>query len=81
MAKTTAQRQAEYRARRRQQGDIVRLNTEVSLIAHIALERLARYHGLTQHQMLERLLIEPDKALCKRLEGGDFRRYIDKGAA
>lgn len=34
MAKTTAQRQAEYRARRRQQGDIVRLNTEVSLIAH-----------------------------------------------
>jgi hypothetical protein len=58
-----------------------RLNTEVSLIAHIALERLARYHGLTQRQMLERLLIEPDEALCRTLEGDDFRRYIDKGAA
>lgn len=66
MAKTTAQRQAEYRARRRQQGDTARLNTEVSLIAHIALERL---------------LIEPDEALCRTLEGDDFRRYVDRGAA
>ena len=79
MAKTTAQRQAEYRARRRQQGDIVRLNTEVSLVAHIALERLAHHHGLTQRQMLERLLIEPDEALCRMLEGDDFRRYKDMG--
>lgn len=31
MAKTNAQRQAEYRARRRQQGDIVCLNMEISL--------------------------------------------------
>lgn len=81
MAKTTAQRQAEYRARRRQQGDIVRLNTEVSLVAHIALERLAHHHGLTQRQMLERLLIEPDEALCRALEGDDFRRYVDMGGA
>ena len=81
MAKTTAQRQAEYRARRRQQGDTARLNTEVSLIAHIALERLAHHHGLTQRQMLERLLIEPDEALCRTLEGDDFRRYVDRGVA
>lgn len=77
MAKTNAQPQAEYRARRRQQGDIVHLNMEVILIAHIALERLARYHGLTQHKMLERLLIEPDEALCRALENDDFRRYVD----
>lgn len=77
MAKTNAQRQAEYRARRRHDGVSTRLNTEVSLIAHIALERLAYHHGLTQRQMLERLLIEPDEALCKHLEGDDFRRYID----
>ncbi|CAI2154331.1 Uncharacterised protein [Serratia fonticola] len=81
MAKTNAQRQAEYRARRRRDGVSTHLNIEVSLIAHFALERLAHHHGLTQRQMLERLLIEPDEALCKSLEGDDFRRYIDMGAA
>jgi hypothetical protein len=81
MAKTNAQRQAEYRARRRRDGVNTRLNIEVSLVAHFALERLAHHHGLTQRQMLERLLIEPDEALCRTLEGDDFRRYIDKGAA
>jgi len=29
--------------------------------------------------MLERLLIEPDEALCRMLEGDDFRRYKDMG--
>lgn len=67
MAKTTAQRQAEYRARRRQQGDTARLNTEVSLIAHFALERLAHHHGLTQRQMLERLLIESSRPCASAL--------------
>ena len=81
MVQINAQRQAEYRTRRRQQGDIVRLNTEVSLVAHTTLERLARYHSLTQRQMLKRLLIEPDEALCRAFEGDDFRRYVDMGAA
>jgi len=31
--------------------------------------------------MLERLLIEPDEALCRMLEGDDFRRYKDMGVA
>lgn len=51
MAKTNAQRQAKYRARRRRDGVSTRLNIEVSLIAHLALERLAHHHGLTQRQM------------------------------
>jgi hypothetical protein len=81
MAKTNAQRQAEYRARRRRDGVSTRLNIEVSLVAHFALERLAHHHGLTQRQMLEQLITDPHKALCKNLEGDDFRRYIDMGAA
>lgn len=43
--------------------------------------RSAHHHGLTQRQMLERLLIEPDEALCRAFEGDDFRRYIDRGVA
>jgi hypothetical protein len=81
MAKTNAQRQAEYRAHRRDEGVSSRLNIEVSLVAHFALERLAHHHGLTQRQMLEQLITGPHEALCKSLEGDDFRRYIDRGAA
>lgn len=81
MAKTTAQRQAEYRARRRDEGVSSRLNIEVSLVAHFALERLAHHHGLTQRQMLEQLITGPHEALCKNLEGDDFRRYVDMRGA
>lgn len=59
MAKTNVQRQAEYRARRRRDGVSTRLNIEVSLVAHFALERLAHHHGLTQRQMLEQLITDP----------------------
>lgn len=76
MAKTNAQHQAEYR-----DGVSTPLKIEVSLVAHFALERLAHHHGLTQRQMLEQLITGPHEALCKSLEGNDFRRYIDRGAA
>ena len=60
MGKSNAERQAEYRARRAEAGDNGerRLNTWLSTAAALALERLARHHGLTQRAMLERLLIE-----------------------
>ncbi|MBL5862568.1 hypothetical protein JBO49_18375 [Serratia fonticola] len=76
MAKTNAQRQAEFR-----DGVSTRLNIEVNLVAHFGLERLAYHHGLTQRQMLEQLITGPHEALCKSLEGDDFRHYIDMGAA
>ncbi|WP_174334361.1 hypothetical protein [Serratia fonticola] len=53
----------------------------MSLVAYFALERLAHHHGLTQRQMLEQLITSPHEALCKILEGDDFRRYIDMEAA
>ncbi|MFV9066260.1 hypothetical protein ABQ366_14090 [Serratia fonticola] len=72
MAKTNAQRQAEYR-----DGVCTRLNIEVSLVAHFALEQPAHHHGLTQRQILEQLITGLHEALCKSLEGDDFRLYID----
>jgi hypothetical protein len=60
MGKSNAERQAAYRARRAEAGDNGerRLNTWLSTAAALALERLARHHGLTQRALLERLLIE-----------------------
>lgn len=60
MSRTNSERQAAYRARRAEAGDNGerRLNTWLSTSAALALERLARHHGLTQRAMLERLLLE-----------------------
>lgn len=64
MAKTAAQRQAQYRATRYKAGPRGngerRLNTWVSTGAHLALERLARRYGVTQREMLERLICAED---------------------
>lgn len=63
MAKTSAERQADYRARRATAGDNGerRINTWVSTGAALALARLAQHHGLSQREMLERLLLEAEK--------------------
>ena len=64
MAKTAAERQAAYRANRCQAGPNGngerRLNTWVSTGAHLALERLARRYGVTQREVLERLICAED---------------------
>lgn len=64
MAKTAAERQAQYRATRYNAGvngnGERRLNTWVSTGAHLALERLARRYGVTQREMLERLIRAED---------------------
>lgn len=64
MAKTAAERQAQYRATRYKAGKSGngerRLNTWVSIGAHLALERLARRYGVTQREMLERLIRAED---------------------
>ena len=65
MAKTSAERQADYRARRATAGDNGerRINTWVSTGAALALARLAQHHGLSQRGMLERLLLEAEKRI------------------
>ncbi|MEJ7747455.1 MAG: hypothetical protein WKF61_12075 [Luteimonas sp.] len=67
MPKTSAQRQAAYRARRPMVGSSGerRLNTWVSTGAHMALERIATRDGVTQRAVLERLLrAEDDRILA-----------------
>ena len=46
MAKTNAERQAEYRARVAESGD-QRFSTFLPQDVHFALEKLAEYHGIT----------------------------------
>ena len=72
MAKTAAQRQQAYRARRQQAGrdgnGERRLNTWIGTSAHCALERLARRYGVTLRDMLERLILAEDERIVAGLE-------------
>ena len=73
MAKTAAERQAAYRARRPFAGDDSngerRLNAWISTRAALALVRLTRRYGVTKQEMLERLVIAEDDLI---LSGIDF---------
>ena len=65
MAKTAAERQAHYRARRPFAGHDGngerRLNLWLSTRAHLAIERVARRYGVTQREIIERLAIAEDE--------------------
>lgn len=70
MAMSAAERQAAYRRRRvlaGQNGER-RINTWVATGAHLALERLVRHYGVTQREMLERLITDADKGIIRGLE-------------
>lgn len=66
MAKTNAERQAAYRARRIGE---TRLNLWIADSAALALERLAEHGGTTKRATLERLLIDAGEALDANLGG------------
>ncbi len=70
MAKTGAQRQADYRSSRATAGDNGerRINTWVSTGAALALARLAQHHGVSRRAMLERLLLSADEDITKALD-------------
>ena len=65
MAKTSAQRRAEYRARRPVAGDNGerRLSMWINTGSALALDRLARRYRVTKQEMLERLLQAEDDRL------------------
>jgi len=63
MAKTSAQRQADYRARRIGE---TRLNLWIADSAALALEHLAEHAGTTKRATLERLLIDAGEGLGAR---------------
>jgi hypothetical protein len=72
MAKTAAERQAEYRKNRSTAGESGdgerRINTWVATGVAFALSRLARRYGVTQREMLERLILEADQQIINSLD-------------
>jgi hypothetical protein len=82
MAKTPAERQKEYRASRQFAGEDGngerRVSTWVSTRAALALDRLAASYGVTKREMIERLVInEEEKVLKKiRLDSPEGEAYL-----
>lgn len=72
MAKTAAQRQADYRAKRAIAGNEGngerRLNMWIETSAALALDRLATRYGVTKQAMIEKLITEADKAVLDTLD-------------
>jgi hypothetical protein len=79
MAKTNAERQAEYRKNRSTAGENGerRLNTYLSTGSSMNLNRLAKHYGITQREMLEKLITAADKRVTSRMSDEKFNEYID----
>lgn len=82
MAKTAAQRQAAYRARRPYAGNDGngerRLSVWIDTCAGLALARLARRYGVTQRALIERLVIAEDEHILSgiELDSPQWREYF-----
>lgn len=70
MAKTSAERQAAYRARRSTAGDNGerRLSMWVNTGTDLALARLANRYSVTKREMLEKLIAQADEKVLRTLE-------------
>ena len=70
MSKTAAERQADYRKKRATAGDNGdrRINTWVTTGAALALGRLSMRYGVTQRDMLERLILAADQQIVNALD-------------
>lgn len=83
MAKTAAQRQAAYRARRAHAGQDSngerRLNGWINTSTWLALARLMRRYGVTQRAMIERLVLAEDERILAAIEpdSPQWRAYLD----
>lgn len=83
--KTTAQRQATYRAKRpfagKDDNGERRINTWVNTGTYLALERLARHYGITKREMLERLVVAEDARITATMVDEELRdAYYGKSA-
>lgn len=75
MPSTPAERQAAYRRRQRQ--DNHPLNTWLTGDAYRALKRLAAFHGTSQRETLELLILNADEALRQSLDDEAFDAYLE----
>lgn len=78
--KTNAQRQADYRNRhfKSENGQLSRLNIAISLPAKNALERLSARYGVTQREMLERIIMRTEEIATKDLSAEQLEAYYEK---
>lgn len=78
-AMTNAERQAAYRKRHLQDvdGQGERLNMVVSVQAKAQLTRLARHFGVTQREMLARVLAESESKVVDGLSRAGEKAYYD----
>ena len=79
MAQSNAERQAAYRARhlKDENGKGERISLLVDTHAKRALERLATRYAVTQRAMLERLIVEAEKALTADMTAAQYAAYVD----
>ena len=82
MSKSNAQRQRDYRERHlKSLGEeydmLERINLMVSYSAKQSLQRLARYSGITQRAVLEKVLSEAEQRLMDTLSGQQQNDYYD----
>lgn len=86
MAQTTAERQAAYRARQAQGGTNGngrrRLSLWVSTGCGLALIRLARRYGVTQRELIERMLLAEDERILATIpsDSADWDEYFGQNA-
>lgn len=73
--KDNAKRQAEYRKRHIKEGSDQRLNVILGLDAKLALERMAKHYGVTNKNVLERLLLDAQSRLIEDMEDEQQTRY------
>jgi hypothetical protein len=72
-----AERMREWRRKNLQGGDspMVAMSMNVSVTAKAKLARLARWHGVSQKEMFERLVAEAERSLVGPMSGEDDSRY------
>lgn len=79
MAKSAAERQADYRKRhlKDMDGTKARLNLLIDQQAKFALERLSLRYAVTKQDLLRRLLIEEQDRLLKEMTPEEQNAYYD----
>jgi hypothetical protein len=83
MAKTAAQRQAEYRARRPHSGSDDngqrRLNAWIDTRAFLALARVARRYAVTKQELIDKLIIAEEERVLAGIDcdSAQWQEYFD----
>jgi hypothetical protein len=83
MAKTPAERQAAYRQKHLHdlEGNKARLNLVIEHSAKLALNRLANRYGVTQTELLERLILDEQKRTLETMSAEESSAYYDSVTA